>query len=86
MNVGLEDAIRNTMDDSLRAYLDSEEYQQKTEEIELLTNKLKRTLSPDQVGLFMDLLDKISDCDGRFASESYVKGVFEGIVFHDKHC
>ena len=49
-------------------------------------NKLKKTLSPDQVGLFMNLMDKIIDCDGRFASEAYVKGVFEGIAFHNKYC
>ena len=84
MNVGLEEGIRNSMDGSLRTYLLSEDYQRQTAEIEQLTDELKAILSPDQKKKLMILMDAISDCDARFASEAYVKGVVEGIAFRDK--
>ena len=84
MNVGLEEGIRNSMDNSMRTYLLSEDYQRQTDEIERLTDELKAILNPEQKRMFMILIDTISDCDARFASEAYTKGVAEGIAFRDK--
>lgn len=73
------------MDGSMRSYLLSEEYQRQTDEIERLTDELKAILDPEQKKKLMSLIDSISDCDARFASEAYMKGIAEGIAFHDKY-
>ena len=83
--MGLENVIKNAMDNILRAYLDSEEYQQQADEIEQLENELKASLLPDQAKLLMRLLDKISDCDGKFASEAFATGVVQGIALRDQY-
>lgn len=85
MNVGLEDAILDTMDSALEGYLNSDEYQKQTDEIERLENDFKASLSPAQVKLFICLLDKINDSDGRVTSQAYVAGVLRGIAFRDKY-
>ena len=83
--MGLAEVIKDTMDSALKGYLESEEYQQQTDEIDQLEEELKAVLAPDQKKLLMCLLDKINDCNGRLASEAYVSGAFQGIAFHDKY-
>ena len=82
--MGLEDCIRNSLESSLRTYISSEEYQQQTDRIERLTVHLKASMTPDQNEILMTLMDEISECDGKFASEAYVRGITEGIAFGKK--
>lgn len=79
--MGLEDCIRNSLESSLKTFILSEEYQQRTDRIERLTAHLKDSLTPDQNETLMALMDEISECDGKFASEAYVRGIAEGIAF-----
>lgn len=83
--MGLADVIKDTMDGALKDYLESEEYQRQADEIEQLEKKLKVSLTPAQKKLLMELLDKISYCDGKFAMEAYVTGVVRGIALRDQY-
>lgn len=82
--MSLESYILKSMDYSLEEYISSVEYQQQNDKIDQLTKELEAGLDDREKDKLTTLLELINDCDGRFASQAYLRGVAEGIAFGDK--
>ncbi len=73
-----EDEIRDSYDASMQHYYDSREYACSQQTIDLLTEKLRRTLTPEQNTDLTRLLMAHIDDASRTAMEAFVTGVRSG--------
>lgn len=81
----LEECIKDGFDDSLRDYIQSEEYKQRQDEIEEMISSFRSVLSVDQQLRFIKIIDAITSEEGKTALEAYTRGVVEGIALRKKY-
>lgn len=80
----LEECIKDAIDVSMKAYIDSETYQEQQKEINKMLNDLRLRLSNEEKEMLNRLVNAIGRCDAGFASEAYVKGVVDGMVLRER--
>ena len=84
MTMELEECIKDGFDDSLRDYLQSEEYQQRQDKVDEMVNSFRISLRADQQLQLTKIIDAITSEDGSMALEAYIHGVVEGIALRNK--
>ena len=84
MTMELEECIKDGFDDSLRDYIQSEEYQQRQDKVDEMVNSFRISLRADQQLQLTKIIDAITSEDGSMALESYIHGVVEGIALRNK--
>lgn len=85
MTMELEECIKDGFDDSLRDYIQSDEYQQRQDEIEEMISSFRSVLSADQQLRLIKIIDAITSEDGKTALEAYTHGVVAGIALRKKY-
>lgn len=85
MTMEIEEYIKDGFDDSLRDYIQSDEYQQRQDEIEEMISSFRSVLSADQQLRLIKIIDAITSEDGKTALEAYIHGVVEGIALRKKY-
>lgn len=85
MTMELEECIKDGFDDSLRDYIQLDEYQQRQDEIEEMISSFRSVLSADQQLRLIKIIDAITSEDGKTALEAYTHGVVEGIALRKKY-
>lgn len=80
----LEECIKDAVEDSMKEYMQSEEYVSAKQQVNTMLQAFRSGLSDIQKQQLNNMLDAISDCDGMFASEAYLHGVVEGIALRGK--
>ena len=80
----LEECIKDAVEDSMKEYMQSEEYVQQKQQVNCMLQKFRSGLSDIQRQQLNAMLDAISNCDGMFASEAYLHGVVEGITLRGR--
>ena len=84
MTMELEECIKDGFDDSLRDYIQSEEYQQRQDKVDEMVNSFRISLRADQQLQLTKIIDAITSEDGIMALEAYIHGVVEGIALRNK--
>ena len=84
MTMELEECIKDGFDDSLRDYIQSEEFIQRQEKVDDMITALRINLNADQQLQLSKIIDSITSEDGRMALTAYVHGVVEGIALRNK--
>lgn len=81
----LEECIKDNFDESLRVYIQSQEYTRLKQQEDRLLSYLQVGLSDDiqkqQLGAYLDAATEVHSA---LASEVYVHGVVEGIALREK--
>ena len=85
MTMELEECIKDGFDDSLREYIQSEEYQQRQDELDKLICSFQINMSSEKKIQFKKIIDAIVADDGIIALEAYTRGVIEGIALQNKY-
>ena len=80
----LEEYIKDGFDDSLRDYIQSEEYVSAKQQERRALAYLESLLTEDQQQAFHSFLDAITNCNSMLLSEAYMHGVLEGIALRNK--
>lgn len=80
----LEECMKDAIDDSMKAYINSEAYQEQKKEINQMLSDIRLMLSKEQNEMLNKLINAIGRCDSGFASEAYVKGVVDGMVLRER--
>lgn len=80
----LEECIKDALEESMQAYINSEKYQEQKQQVNLAIRDFQSQLSESQIAEFIKVLDSISAQHSMFASEAYMRGVVEGIALHGK--
>ena len=80
----LEECIKDGFDDSLRDYIQSEEYIKGQEKIDDIITRLRINLNADQQLQLNTIIDTITSEDGKMALTAYIHGVVEGIALRNK--
>lgn len=84
MTMELEECIKDGFDDSLRDYIQSEEYIKGQEKIDDIITRLRINLNADQQLQLNTIIDTITSEDGKMALTAYIHGVVEGIALRNK--
>lgn len=84
MTMELEGYIKDGFDDSLRDYIQSEEYIKGQEKIDDIITRLRINLNADQQLQLNTIIDTITSEDGKMALTAYIHGVVEGIALRNK--
>lgn len=84
MTMELEECIKDGFDDSLRDYIQSEEYQQRQDKVDEMVNSFRISLRADQQLQLTKIIDAITSEDGNMALEAYIHGFVEGIALRNK--
>lgn len=80
----LEECIMDSIDVTMKNYIESEEYKTQRTEINTMLTELRSELNPEQQNRLNKLVDAINVSDGKFASKAYVTGVVNGITLREK--
>ncbi len=80
----LEECIMDSIDVTMKNYIESEEYKTQRTEINTMLTELRSELTPEQQIRLNKLVDAINISDGKFASKAYVTGVVNGITLREK--
>ena len=80
----LEEYIKDGFDDSLRDYIQSEEYVSAKQQERRALAYLEGLLTEDQQQAFHSFLDATTNCNSMLLSEAYMHGVLEGIALRNK--
>lgn len=81
----LEECIKDAVEDSMKEYMQSEEYvQQKQEKADDMISSFRINLHADQQLQLNKIIDVITSIDGNIALEAYIHGVVEGIALQNK--
>ena len=80
----LEEYIKDGFDDSLRDYIQSEEYVSAKQQERRALAYLESLLTKDQQQAFHSFLDATTSCNSMLLSEAYMHGVVEGIALRNK--
>lgn len=80
----LAECIMDSIDDAMRNYIESEEYQKQRAEITNMIFEFRSSLSPENQNILNKLIDAINTSDSLFASKAYVAGVVNGIALRQK--
>lgn len=84
MTLELEECIKDAVEESMKEYIQSNEYVQQKQQINSMLQTFRTELSDEQKQQLNTMLNAISNCDGLFASEAYLHGVVEGITLRGK--
>lgn len=84
MTMELEECIKDGFDDSLRDYIQSEEYIKGQEKIDDIITRLRINLNADQQLQLNTIIDTITSEDGKMVLTAYIHGVVEGIALRNK--
>lgn len=84
MTLVLEECIKNSFDESLKDYIQSEAYEQEQEKIDEKVRSFRVGLSNEQKQQFNEILDAITTEDGKLALQAYMHGTVEGIALRNK--
>lgn len=84
MTMELEECIKDGFDESLRVYIQSEEYTRLKQQEGRLLLYLQAGLSDIQKQQLTAYLDAATEVHSALASEAYVHGVVEGIALREK--
>lgn len=84
MTMELAECIKENFDESLREYIQSEEYQQRQDKVDEMVNSFRISLRADQQLQLTKIIDAITSEDGSMALEAYIHGVVEGIALRNK--
>lgn len=84
MTLELEECIKNNFDESLREYIQSEEYIHRQEKADDMISSFRINLHADQQLQLNKIIDVITSIDGNIALEAYIHGVVEGIALQNK--
>ncbi|NBL00651.1 MAG: hypothetical protein EOM50_22160 [Erysipelotrichia bacterium] len=80
----LETQIKNTLNDSMRDYIESETYKKQVENINNQVQELRSQLNEQQQQQLDALIEDIKNCTNSFSSEAYLVGVIKGIALTEK--
>lgn len=80
----LEECIKDNFDESLRVYIQSQEYTRLKQQEDRLLLYLQAGLSDIQKQQLGAYLDAVTEVHSALASEAYVHGVVEGIALREK--
>ena len=80
----LEEYIKDGFDDSLRDYIQSEEYVSAKQQERRALAYLESLPTEDQQQAFHSFLDATTKCNSMLLSEAYMHGVVEGIALRNK--
>lgn len=80
----LEEYIKDGFDDSLRDYIQSEEYQAQKQQEKQLLKAFQSDLSQEQKAQFNRFLDAATTSNSMLLSQAYLHGVVEGIALRNK--
>ena len=80
----LEECIKDGFDDSLKDYIQSEEYRTQKQQEEYLLKTFQYSLTEEQKKLFNLLLDAATTSNSMLISQAYLHGVVEGIALRNK--
>lgn len=80
----LEECIKDGFDDSLREFIQSEEYRTQKKQERYLLEELQRGFSETQKRQFNMFLNAATESNSMLLSEAYLHGVVEGIALHNK--
>ena len=84
MTLELEEYIKNNFDESLREFIQSEEYIQRQEKVDDMISSFRINLHADQQLQLNKIINVITSIDGNIALEAYIHGVVEGIALRNK--
>lgn len=84
MTMELEECIKDNFDESLRVYIQSEEYTRLKQQEGRLLSYLQVGLSDMQKQQLTAFLDAATRVHSALASEAYVHGVVDGIALREK--
>lgn len=80
----LEECIKDNFDESLRVYIQSQEYTRLKQQEDRLLSYLQAELSDMQKQQLTAFLDAATRAHSALASEAYVHGVVDGIALREK--
>lgn len=80
----LENYIADSIDESMKDYINSEEYRDEHRKISEKTAAFRAALSPEMKIEFNMLMNDIDNFDSAFASKAYVTGTVNGIALREK--
>ena len=80
----LEECIKDGFDDSLREYIQSEEYVSAKQQERRCLAYLESLLNESQKKALYSFLDETTNTSSRLLSEAYMHGVVEGIALRKK--
>ena len=84
MTMELEECIKDGFDDSLRDYIQSEEYVSAKQQERRGLAYLEGLLNESQIKALHSFLDAATNCNSMLLSEAYMHGVVEGIALRNK--
>ena len=84
IDMELEECIKDNFDESLRVYIQSQEYTRLKQQEDRLLSYLQAGLSDIQKQQLGAYLDAATEVHSTLASEAYVHGVVEGIALREK--
>lgn len=84
MTMELEEYIKDGFDDSLRDYIQSEEYVSAKQQERKALAYLESLLTKDEQQAFHSFLDAATNSSSMLISEAYMHGVVEGIALRKK--
>lgn len=80
----LEEHIKDSIDDSMKNYIESDTYKDQCKHIHNQILELRSELNEKQQQQLNSLIDAIGNCNSSFASEAYLRGVISGIALREK--
>ncbi|WP_352400863.1 hypothetical protein [Anaerotignum sp.] len=80
----LETQIKNTLNDSMKDYIESETYKKQVENINNQGQELRFQLNEQQQQQLDTLIEDIKNFTNSFTSEAYLVGVIKGIALTEK--
>lgn len=80
----VSDYVLDSIDEVMEPYMHSDEYLNLRANIKEKTSALNSTLSPAQRDQLDELLNLISDADGRFTGAAYKAAFAQGVCFRDE--
>ena len=84
MTMELEECIKDGFDDSLRDYIQSEEYVSAKQQERRGLAYLESLLNDSQINALHSFLDATTNTSSMLLSEAYLHGVVEGIALRKK--
>ena len=84
MTMELEECIKDGFDDSLRDYIQSEEYVSAKQQEKRCLAYLEKLLNGNQKEALHSFLDAATTSSSKLLSEAYLHGVVEGIALRNK--
>lgn len=76
--------ITDSLEETMKSYTSTEEYQNEQAEINKKIDALRSTLPESRRAAFLDLLSQIDDSNGKMVEKAYQVAFAQGICFRDE--